>query len=138
MIEIYCVIEDPAEDDFVCLLRKNEAGAWGGLSLPDSAILSSAVEEAVGAEVTHVWPLCDRLQEEPPPRTGDRREPVRAERTRLGAMVGSGSLALDGGEWAVVPFDDACDMVPADERRVLTLARQGAWIHKVALVEPAQ
>lgn len=28
MIEIYCVIEDPAEDDFVCPLRKTESGAW--------------------------------------------------------------------------------------------------------------
>lgn len=135
MIEIYCVIEEPGEDDFVCLLKKNERGAWGGLSVADDAIPTSAVATAVGGDVAHVWPLCDRVKEEPPPReTGERRNEERRERTPLGALVG-GRLALPQGEWAVVGFDDAYEMVAETERRVLTLARQGAWIHKVAQVE---
>lgn len=136
MIEIYCVIEEPGEDDFVCLLKKDSTGAWGGLSVADDAILSTAVENAVGGDVQHVWPLCDRVKEEPPPReTGDRRADERRTRTHLGALLGGRRLALPQGEWAVVGFDEACEMVGEAERRVLTLARQGAWIHKVAQVE---
>ena len=134
MIEIYCVIEDPAEDDFVCLLRKNEAGAWGGLPVSESAShLSAAVKNAVGGSVQHLWPLCDRVRDETPER-GERRQPESLVRTHLGALLGSDGLALEG-EWAAVPFDDASRMVPEGDRRVLALARQGAWIHKVAQVE---
>jgi hypothetical protein len=134
MIEIYCVIEDPAEDDFVCLLRKNEAGAWGGLPVAESsAHLFSAVKSAVGGSVQHMWPLCDRVRDEAPAH-GDRRQPEKISRTHLGALVGAEGLLLDG-EWAAVPFDDASAMVPEGDRRVLALARQGAWIHKVAQVE---
>ena len=133
MIEIYCVIEDPAEDDFVCLLRKNESGAWGGLPISETAPhLFAAVKNAVGGSVQHVWPLCDRVHHEP--RGDDRRQPESLYRTHLGAIVGAEGLALDG-EWAAVPFDDASKMVPEGDRRVLALARQGAWIHKVAQVE---
>lgn len=133
MIEVFCVMEQPGEDDFLVLLRKKDSGEWGGVEMADGARPAPAVEQAVGVRALHLWPLCDRVRQDPV--EGDRRNPERLERTHLGAVLGDGDLLVDGAEWAVVAYDDAAAMVPEGDRRILSLARQGAWIHKAGQLE---
>ena len=128
MIEVFCVMEQPGEDDFLVLLRKKDSGEWGGVEMADA--VRPDVEDAVGVRAVHLWPLCERVRREAV--AGERRS---LERTHLGAVLGDGVLAVDAGEWAVVPYDDAAAMVPESERRLLSLARQGAWIHKAGQLE---